>query len=385
MRPRLALTDDPEVNREIVAGHNERLRARAMESQTLRQLDVARMVREAPPPIPWAVEGLAARGGLTVLSGAPGAGKSLLASALAAGVATGSTEGGFRCLSGTVVIVDAENGEGEIHRRVRALGMPSKGLRIVEADGFDLTRREDQDALEGLLLDRPDLLVLDSYRSLWSGEENDSGATTKVLQPLRSMLRRHHVAAIMPVHVGRENREYRGSEALAGDVEFGFKLSRAEGDPDPTRRSVECWKARPCAEPTTRWLHFGFESGVFVIDQAEPFETRTPGRPPTAQDQLVPRVLAALATGPLTRSDVARGVGRKPDDGSVRRALDTLETSGQIRRALDGRWALAEMAESPWPARPGLATWPPPKGGGADGQVAKADPGRNGGQAEAAP
>ena len=61
----------------------------------LRRLDVARMVRENPPPVPWIIEGLVVRGALTVLNGREGEGKSLLAMALAAGVALGENQAGM--------------------------------------------------------------------------------------------------------------------------------------------------------------------------------------------------------------------------------------------------------------------------------------------------
>src|SRR4051794_17825256 len=54
----------------------------------LRWLDVARMVREDPPEIPWRVTDVLADGALTMVFGAPGEGKSLLAAALSVAVAT---------------------------------------------------------------------------------------------------------------------------------------------------------------------------------------------------------------------------------------------------------------------------------------------------------
>src|SRR3954451_24528799 len=41
----------------------------------LHRLDVKRMMRESPPPIPWVVEGLVVHGALTVLNGREGEGK----------------------------------------------------------------------------------------------------------------------------------------------------------------------------------------------------------------------------------------------------------------------------------------------------------------------
>ena len=105
----------------------------------LRALDVARMVNEEPSPPHWVVEGLVCVGMLTVLNGKEGEGKSLLAQVLSAGVAAGESEAGFSCRRGRVAIVDAENGEHEIHRRVHALGLPSEGIEVFEArSDFDL-------------------------------------------------------------------------------------------------------------------------------------------------------------------------------------------------------------------------------------------------------
>ena len=69
--------------------------------------------------------------------GREGEGKSLLAMALGAGVATGQDEAGFTCHRGGVVIVDAENGAYEIHRRVHTLELPGEGIHVYEAEGFD--------------------------------------------------------------------------------------------------------------------------------------------------------------------------------------------------------------------------------------------------------
>jgi hypothetical protein len=72
--------------------------------------DIARMVREEPPPVPWIVEGLIVAGALTVLAGQPGEGKSLLSEVLAVGVATGRDQARMECHRGRALIVDAENG-----------------------------------------------------------------------------------------------------------------------------------------------------------------------------------------------------------------------------------------------------------------------------------
>ena len=224
------------------------IRRGAGDDGALRRLDVARMVREEPPAVPWVVEGLVVRGMLTVLNGREGEGKSLLTMALAAGVATGQDEAGLVCHLGGAVIVDAENGAYEIHRRVRTLDLPGD-VEVREADGFDL--RGNLGELEDVLAaHRPSLLVLDSFRSLWQGDQNDSREVAAALDPLRNLVRRHDVGTVLLHHSGKGNgAAYRGSSAIGASCELGFKLAREEDDDERERRYLECWKCRPAPSP----------------------------------------------------------------------------------------------------------------------------------------
>src|SRR5207302_1172861 len=95
----------------------------------MRLLDVEAMRRRRPAPVAWLVEGLAARGALSLLAGQPKAGKSLFALALAGGVAAGERVAGVACRPGRALIVDAENSEAEIHRRLFGLELGARAAR----------------------------------------------------------------------------------------------------------------------------------------------------------------------------------------------------------------------------------------------------------------
>lgn len=301
-------------------------------AEKLRRLDVAQMVREAPPDVPWVVEGLVVRGMLTVLNGREGEGKSLLAMALSAGVATGQGEAGMVCNEGQAVIVDAENGAYEIHRRVRTLDLPV-WVEVFEADGFDL--RSDLAELEAILEHfAPSLLILDSFRSLWKGDENDSGDVAGVLDPVRNLVRQYQTGAVLLHHSGKGiGAAYRGSSAIGASAELGFKLAREEGDDERERRFLECWKCRPAPEPERRWLRLSVEGGRVFVDQADPPEgEHTPAAAQPVREELRPKVLAALTSIPQARADIARAVGRKPKDRSVGRVLETLRAAGEVEK-----------------------------------------------------
>jgi len=296
----------------------------------LRRLDVSQMVRENPPPVPWVIERLVVRGALTVLNGREGEGKSLLAMALAAGVAHGENQAGLTCHAGRVLIVDTENGQYETHRRVHALGLPGSVEMYEPDDGKRFDLRTDLKDLDRLLhKHKPDLLVLDSFRTLWGGEENDSGEVAKVLDPLRNLVRKHKAGTILLHHSGKTNGSYRGSSAIGASAELGFTLARDDGDEDRERRSLACWKCRPAPKPVKAWIRLSVDRGMVLVDQAEPPEEQEAG--PAAgpvTSTLRPQVLQALTDRPQSRADVARAVGRDTKDRSVGRVLGDLHDEG---------------------------------------------------------
>jgi AAA domain len=293
---------DPECLRELldeaetVLDHRNGTRPQADDRRTLRPLDVGEMVREQPPPVPWIIEGLAVAGCLTLLSGREGEGKSLLGVSLAAGVAAGESIGGLDCEQGSALLIDAENGRYEIHRRVHALGLPGSGVSVYEADGFHLGR--DLNELAELLRElHPTFVLLDSLRALWpGGDENDTAAVAAVLDPLRNLMRAEGAAGLLLHHLSKGAGDYRGSTAIGASVELGFKLDRVAGDPESTdRRRLTCWKCRPAAEPERRWLRLHVERGRVYVDEADSYEDEDevvrPERP--ARAKLAPRMIDA--------------------------------------------------------------------------------------------
>jgi hypothetical protein len=99
------------------------------------------MVKEDPPKVPWRVERVLADGSVTMVFSPPGEGKSLVAASFAAAAAGGESIAGLNTRKGRIVYIDAENGAWEIHRRVKALGLPAEGVAVYETgDAFDLRK-----------------------------------------------------------------------------------------------------------------------------------------------------------------------------------------------------------------------------------------------------
>lgn len=303
---------------------------------TLRRLDVRDLLDREPEPVDWIAEGVVARGTLTLLAGREKEGKSLIALALAARLAAGGGDlVGIDVQAGRALIVDGENGQREIHRRIRALGLTSEQagqLEVFEAVNHDL--RSNLDELDRVLeTHQPDLLVLDSWRSLWGGEENDSGEVARVLDPLRALVRRHQVAAILIHHLSRAGA-YRGSTAIGASVEAVVALERNPEDDDRRRRRMRMLACRYEQEAPDRWLRIEADRsrGLLLIDPAEPFKART-----GARDDAEDALLGALPVEPSTFAAWARAAGLDPKHGTTRNARDKLADNGHAL-AVHGLW-----------------------------------------------
>ena len=307
---------------------------------TLRKCDVAAMLTSEPEPVDWLIGGVVARGTLTLLAGREKEGKSLLAMACAArGASGGGTLAGIRVEPLRVLIIDAENGDRELHRRMRSLGLRANDaarIEVYEASGHDLRRNLHE--VEAVLADsKPDLLVLDSWRSLWAGDENDSGEVAKVLDPLRNLIRRHNAGAVL-IHHMRKGGGYRGSSAIGACVEMVVELSRHEEDPDRRRRRLHNSACRYEQEADDRWLRIEAdrERGLLLVDETEAFHPSAGARDDAAEE-----LLAALDGQPTSWADWARNTGLDPKNGTARRARDWLLERGRVRQHEDGNWTVA--------------------------------------------
>lgn len=307
-------------------------------SRRLELLDVRRMVEQEPPPIEWRIDGVAVDGALTMLAGREGEGKSLLALALASAVTRGAETAGFACKRGKALIVDVENGEHEAHRRVHGLRPDPEKLDYC-IDPLDLSR--DLDLLADLLeRAAPDLLVLDSLRPLIPGADENDSRIDAALAPLRDLVRAKDTACILLHHAGKQGGEYRGSTAIGAAVELGFTLASSR-DADP-RRCLTCWKSRLSSRLPDRWLEIRARPGASPeIVAAEP--------PPLAdanREQLAARIVSALASGPMTRADLAESLGepRSQPSGAFQRALTSVVQSGSVVRPKRGVYAIPSTA-----------------------------------------
>jgi hypothetical protein len=307
-----------------------------------RIIDVQAALAEPDEALPWRCNGFAADGYLTVVAGRGGEGKSWLTLALGCGVARGARVAGIDCNQGRALLFDAENGRRLIARRLRAAQVgPDLAVQPVDAGGLHVVRDIDwfRDVIER---EAANLVVFDSLRVLSSGvKENDSDAMEPIITALKLLARETGAAIVLVHHRGRsEFSDFRGSSVILDQTDLLFTLARVSGDPDGRhRRKVSTVKCRIDEEPEPRWVSINADRtrGLVTIDAAEPFEG---GEHERARDALREDVLDALAGIPRSARGIAKAVGRRPDDSTVKRVLADLESEGLAQKR-DGGWARA--------------------------------------------
>jgi hypothetical protein len=284
-------------------------------------VDTLTLVTTKPPPL----DGVFARGKLAMIGGREKRGKSLITMAFAVAMACGGIDtAGITVKAGRVLLIDAENGEREIHRRLRAMGLTVSGAPnfvAVEARGFDL--REDLGALAALIdAHAPDLVVLDSFRALWRGDERDEAQVADALDPLRDLAHDREIATGLVHHAQKGGEEYRGSTAIGAAVEWVVMLDRAREDDDKTRRRLSNPLARFAQERDDRWLSIqsAGDDGPVALAEADAYH------PPRERDALRDDVLAQLTQSPQSARAIAGAVGS--NDKIVGRVLRDLEADG---------------------------------------------------------
>jgi hypothetical protein len=191
---------------------------------------------------------------------------------------------------------------------------------------------------------KPDLLWLDSWRSMWSGDENSAQEASQVLDPLRELIRRHNVGAGL-LHHANKLGQYRGSTAVGASVENIVEFTKAEDDEDRRRRRLRNTACRFEQEADDCWVRIEADRarGLVLIDEAQPFVPPQGGRP-RERDDTAGELLAALGDTFTAWPDWARAAGLDPSDRTARRARDDLADDRLVTCA-QGLWRKGDPTE----------------------------------------
>lgn len=228
-----------------------------------------------PVAVDWLWSGWLAAGKLHLIGGAPGTGKTTIATALAATVTQGGRwPDGARAGAGSVVIWSGEDDNADtINPRLRAAGANMARVHVVEGvrgeDGqrYPFDPAQDMDALREALRSLPDvrLIVVDPIVSAVAGDSHKNAEVRRGLQPLVDLAGEFGCALVGVTHftkgtAGRDPVErITGSLAFAALARLVMVTAKQEADGDrperPERRVILRAKS-----------NIGPDGGGFVYD-----------------------------------------------------------------------------------------------------------------------
>lgn len=294
----------------------------------------------------WLIEGLWSAEAVGILGGEPKCCKSFLALDMAVSVAAG-----VPCLRrfptmgrGRVLLFAAEDSPSVVRQRLSGiaaavgLSLESLDIHVIVAPVLRLDVEIDQRRLEQTVHAlRPTLLVLDPFVRLHRIDENVSAEVAPLLDFLRGLQRRHHVAVVLVHHARKGASHVRAGQALRGSSELhawgDSNLYVRRSGEDELSLTIEHRAARS-ADGICLTLHAQGDSLALRVVDSTVTEPTPP--PPTAIER-VEQILAE-ATAPMTQRQI-RDVA-KIRASTVGDALAALVTDGRAVRH-DGRYQLA--------------------------------------------
>jgi hypothetical protein len=293
----------------------------------------------------WLIEGLWSAEAVGIVGGEPKCCKSFLALDMAVAVASGAP-----CLRrfpttrrGRVLLFAAEDSPTVVRQRLTGIaaasGFPLDALdiHVIVAPVLRLDVELDQRRLEETVAAlQPALLVLDPFVRLHRIDENVSAEVAPLLDYLRGLQRRHHVAVVLVHHARKGASHLRAGQALRGSSElhaWGDSNLYVRRQTDEQLFLTVEHRAAPSADGIGLVLRADGDSlALRVLDHAAP-EPTPPSLSPTSR---VEQILAQ-APGPMTQREI-RDVA-KIRASTVGDALAALVTDGRVGRN-EGRYQL---------------------------------------------
>lgn len=297
------------------------------------------------PAVEWLVDGILPVGGLGVLYGPSGGGKTFTALSMAFAIGTGTPWLGRGTRPGRVVYVAAEGRSG-LRARVEALeahnGLPAGELHVVP-EAVQISRPDEVEALIAAirtqLPDDPSLIVVDTLARCLVGLDENLARDVGLFVAGLDRLREEFGCSILVVHHSGKDRasSYRGSSALVGAAD---SVIRFEGSGGLLTLSCEKVKDGEAFAAINAQLLTTGDSCVVV-----PSAPKSPAAPATLT---LVATAASLGSDWIPRSELAKASGLplstfyKALAGAVR--LELLEQDGE-GRAKRLRVKLAEATE----------------------------------------
>jgi putative DNA primase/helicase len=205
----------------------------------LQHLDTATLVNDAPPIIEWVWDDYMAPGTLNMLHGDGGLGKSYLSLKIAEQMSRpeGGELFGKKIHPGGVVILDGENAAVQIHHRIHNTTIAADAnLHVFTVDQPILGYEDKTNAIFQHIADvyDPRLVIIDSQRALWAGDEKEQMEVGRMLRAFAKGLEAFPYATLL-LHHDNRGKDYAGSSDMNAAISGARLHLEKHGGKDETQ------------------------------------------------------------------------------------------------------------------------------------------------------
>jgi len=206
----------------------------------MRGMSAEDLLKANLPPLRWAIQGLIPRPGVSILGGAPKAGKSWMSLQIARALSMGESVL-MRVVTekGRVLYYALEDGPSRLQGRIRQAGWTGRE-DVIFLFGDSLPPLDDGGLVtleSDILAHKPVLVVLDSLAAAKTGrlDENDGGQIAELMYAMSRMSHNYDLSLLIVHHhrkmtTGSPLGDLRGSGAIGGAADAIMALYRERGE-----------------------------------------------------------------------------------------------------------------------------------------------------------
>ena len=258
-------------------------------------------VWSVPATLEWCIDGMIARGSITLICSESGIGKTWLGYYLAGCVAHGVPALGRQVQRLKVVYVDGENPVYTIQQRLKALNVKETSDLIVWG-GWNASAPEGPQSLPIVAFTKQHkpLIIFDLLIEFHSGSEQSSTETRTFMRHFRTLANLGATVVVLH-HSGKAEtaKIYRGSSDIKAAVDTAYHLENVSGESNRLGKlSLRCFKGR-----LAPGMNFGLE-----FSEGEGFVACDVPKSPKTVEKVVEEI---LKTYPGSNQTKIIGLGRR--------------------------------------------------------------------------
>ena len=291
----------------------------------------------------WVIDGILPAGGLMILSGSHGLGKSFMALDLAIKMTRTQQSwlGKFPLKTGPVVYIDTENAPPLIKDRLELLeAKPEDKLYILYRRTLDINKDSDFERLACKLKTiNPVLIIVDSLRRCHTTNENDAGKMSSVMSKIQSL---HPAAKIVLHHTCKSGSGLRGSGDLSAVVDSHLQLSETKSGKKIFTHAKSRW-AKAVNNFAIDWVEVDKTLEFVYSDEIEEEET-------CDKVEVILQTIGE-AGGSLSRSEIIKRT--EISEKTVERRLKDLLSKNVLTQKREGKFMNYQLNDKSEPVEGG--------------------------------